>query len=263
LSRKLALILQALLAVSPVVAYATGLTGPKSRILELLYLSSTVAMYLANRRGNEILSSVVLTLALTSLLKALLHTPRPELEALGPGFPSGHTALATSYWALVYYTSPSPVNLALGLVGVALMATERLLEHAHTLADVVGGIAVGLTPIPVIIAARSYKQERRAALLSAIALPLSAIAIAEGYTLAYLVLGASIASITLSEKREARITITSIAFTVTSSLAILSLAAITPKQLLVVVGAVGIAAPPLIASRAFKTLQEYGEREDS
>lgn len=81
-------------------------------------------------------------------LKVVIGRPRPESAAFG--FPSGHaTASAAFFGALIYLAEALPPAArravrALAILAILLVASARVVLHAHWPSDVVGGIALGL-----------------------------------------------------------------------------------------------------------------------
>ncbi|MET0275789.1 MAG: phosphatase PAP2 family protein [Acidimicrobiia bacterium] len=113
------------------------------------------------RRPTRWLPVFVLVVAIgqpfvTNTIKDLLERVRPTIDpgaaALGPSFPSGHSAGAAACFAalaLVLGRGRSPRAHAL-LAGAAVfiavaVATSRVLLGVHWLTDVIGGLALGWT----------------------------------------------------------------------------------------------------------------------
>jgi undecaprenyl-diphosphatase len=87
-------------------------------------------------------------------VKDLVSRVRPALDpaaaALGPSFPSGHSATAAAFYAaaalIIGRTLPRPVRHAVIATAVAIavaVAASRVLLDLHWLSDVVGGLALG------------------------------------------------------------------------------------------------------------------------
>jgi len=93
----------------------------------------------------------LLTLASTSLLKALTHRARPPnglIHPAGTSFPSGHTSYAgvTLVALVLVFTAPGRRWWwwVLAGVGIAAMAWSRTYLQAHWLSDVVAGAMLGV-----------------------------------------------------------------------------------------------------------------------
>jgi undecaprenyl-diphosphatase len=89
-------------------------------------------------------------LGVKDLVGRLRPTLDPAAAALGPSFPSGHSATAAAFWAAVALiigrTLPRPIRPLVAATAVALavgVAASRVLLDVHWLSDVVGGLALG------------------------------------------------------------------------------------------------------------------------
>lgn len=82
------------------------------------------------------------------LLKQLLHSPRPEgvamIKADGFSFPSGHAMGSTIVWGYIAFYIGKRVFTVIACVAIFLISLSRLYLGVHWLADVVGGISLGL-----------------------------------------------------------------------------------------------------------------------
>ena len=97
--------------------------------------------------GLLVLSSIVLSGSLNVFLKYLFNTPRPVnplVEASGPGFPSGHVQVSSSFWSSVILVYRRMSVLFLGLIIVTGVSLSRVFLRAHFAVDVVGGLFLGL-----------------------------------------------------------------------------------------------------------------------
>ena len=117
---------------------------------EGLYFLIGVLIYafLDGRLGGTGVLSAALAASTTVFLKQLLQLPRPPgaplVGAVGPGFPSGHTTVATGFWLGMGLYSGDPLLLAAGAWLGAVVGYTRVAIGAHYPADVVGGFVVGL-----------------------------------------------------------------------------------------------------------------------
>lgn len=96
------------------------------------------------------------TFLLNDFLKQFLDLPRPyELEpglaseaarltGPGPGFPSGHTQNATTFWAFLAWWHDRRWLTVLALCAVTAAGASRILLGVHFALDVLGGLALGL-----------------------------------------------------------------------------------------------------------------------
>ena len=127
------------------------------RIVALLALVLMLAD-LFRRRNHWTFLFLLVVLAGMELsqrgVKDLVSRVRPTLDpaaaALGPSFPSGHSATAAAFYAaaalIIGRTLPRPVRHSVIATAVAIavaVAASRVLLDLHWLSDVVGGLALG------------------------------------------------------------------------------------------------------------------------
>jgi len=122
----------------------------------LLAVVAASAYFLSQRRVAEaglLASGLVLTTISFHVLKAAVDRPRPLdplVDASGSAYPSGHAALAVTYFAiavLLARAGPATRRVAVVLTGLALailIGLSRVYLRVHWLRDVGGGWAVGL-----------------------------------------------------------------------------------------------------------------------
>ena len=132
---------------------ATGVaTGLRALLLGGIVVTALVS-WIALRRWNAValvLLAPTVTLALDKLLKPLVARRAPASTVFH--YPSGHvavaTALALTLVLILWPTMTRPRGRALVGLGaallVSLMAWARLVETAHLLTDVVGGVSTGV-----------------------------------------------------------------------------------------------------------------------
>lgn len=122
----------------------------------LLAVVAGSAYFLSQRRIAEaslLASGLVLTTIAFHVLKAAVDRPRPLdplVDASGSAYPSGHAALAVTYFAiavLLARAGPATRRVAVVLIGLTLtilIGLSRVYLRVHWLSDVGGGWAVGL-----------------------------------------------------------------------------------------------------------------------
>jgi membrane-associated phospholipid phosphatase len=125
--------------------------------LRVLTIGGVVAVafvsWMTLRRWNAVALAVMApatTLALEKMMKPLVARRAPASIVLH--YPSGHVAVVTALaLSLVLILRPSVarprIKLLIGLSAallVSLMAWARLVETAHLLTDVVGGVSIGV-----------------------------------------------------------------------------------------------------------------------
>ena len=132
---------------------ATGVaTGLRALVLGGIVATALVS-WMVLRRWNAVALAVLApmaTLAVDKLLKPLVARRAPASTVFH--YPSGHvavaTALALSLVLILWPTMTRPrVKALVGLCAallVLLMAWARLVETAHLLSDVVGGVSTGV-----------------------------------------------------------------------------------------------------------------------
>ena len=132
----------------------------------LLLTAGVVGSFLVTRktRWPVFFASGVVALQLSHALKALVGRERPELDPLydvaSKAWPSGHaTASAATFGALGYFflrVLPRPWSV-LGLVACALVVVAvgvtRVYLGVHWPTDVIGGWALGLAWVVVVVVA--------------------------------------------------------------------------------------------------------------
>ncbi len=118
---------------------------------EVAYVGLALAvLYLVDPLvGLLTLGIVLLSGSINIALKYSLNIPRPppqywRIPAEGPGFPSGHTQVSTSFWTGL---AALTLHRCLALLALAIpvaVATSRVALGVHSVADVVGGYVVGV-----------------------------------------------------------------------------------------------------------------------
>ncbi len=135
--------------------FITTIASPKILVILTAIL---LAFFAWKKRWHHFLllfSSMGGGLFLVSLAKIIMHRARPEnalVAASGYSFPSGHAALAIIFVSvLLYFGKKSISNTFLKCLLVVaaaifslMVAFSRLYLQVHWLSDVVGGFALGL-----------------------------------------------------------------------------------------------------------------------
>ena len=104
-----------------------------------------------------IVKSTALTALLVVSIKEIVKAPRPEnmlIIETGYAFPSGHAALAFSFFVAIAYCLYVFKQIKSGwflLIIAALVATSRVVLHVHSLKDVVVGSLLGALSVIVVI----------------------------------------------------------------------------------------------------------------
>ncbi|HET9557152.1 MAG TPA: phosphatase PAP2 family protein [Actinomycetota bacterium] len=133
---------------------ATGLATALRALTVGGIVATALGAWMALRRWNAVALAVIApaaTLAVEKLLKLLVARRAPASTVFH--YPSGHVAVATALvLSLVLILRPAMarprVKLLVGLAAallVTLMAWARLVETAHLLTDVVGGVSVAVS----------------------------------------------------------------------------------------------------------------------
>jgi membrane-associated phospholipid phosphatase len=108
------------------------------------------------RPAFALATSLAACMVLTVALKIGFHACGHEISGLSIRSPSGHTAFSTTVYgcgALLLGAGRNRafrIGIALAAAAlVAAIATSRILLHAHTTADVLAGLAIGLCCIAI------------------------------------------------------------------------------------------------------------------
>ncbi|MEM1699424.1 MAG: phosphatase PAP2 family protein [Sulfolobales archaeon] len=143
---------------------------------EFAYIGLTlVLMYLVSPElGIAVLVAVLFSGSLNVFLKYLLGIPRPPPElwrapASGPGLPSGHAQVSTTFWSSVSVSLKRKHVVTLSAIVVLSVATSRIGLRVHSVYDVIAGIVVGLTVGYASMILRKRLGVEKAALLLALA----------------------------------------------------------------------------------------------
>lgn len=143
------------LLITTAVAVATDSTKLWAAITMLgeepAYMALSLAIYtLASPDlGAQLIAALALSGGLNIFLKNLLGLPRPppttwRYPASGPGFPSGHSQVSTSFWSYAALYTRSRGVAALALAVPLSVGLSRAALGVHYPWDVVGGWGIGL-----------------------------------------------------------------------------------------------------------------------
>jgi membrane-associated phospholipid phosphatase len=140
---------------------------------EGLYFILGIAAYalIDGRLGAVGVVGAAAAASATVLLKHLLGMPRPpgaaSVGASGPGFPSGHTAVAAGFWLAMAFWLQGRVATVAAAALAAVVGYTRVSLGAHYVHDVVGGFAVGLFSAAIVAATARRQGVTGAALILA------------------------------------------------------------------------------------------------
>lgn len=117
---------------------------------EEIYLLLSVLLYYFSRRlyeGLSLIASVILSGSFNLFLKYLLNSPRPPdplVPVYGPGFPSGHAQVSSSFWTATYLIYRRGLVGLIAAIVVLCVSISRVYLRAHYVHDVIGGILIGV-----------------------------------------------------------------------------------------------------------------------
>lgn len=108
-------------------------------------------------RCAALIAACAVVVVIDVVIKAIVDRPRPGSAVLiDPSFPSGHTSYATAVMGMMVLLLLWQRRRALAGIGIAfivLMGPSRILVGAHWTWDVVGGYALGLAWLMLVVAA--------------------------------------------------------------------------------------------------------------
>ncbi|MEM1635323.1 MAG: phosphatase PAP2 family protein [Thermosphaera sp.] len=118
---------------------------------EKFYLTAGIILFYLMERstGVNVAVAVLLSGSLNIFLKYAFNLPRPpqELwrgEASGPGFPSGHSQVSTSFWSSIVFQKKTMGLTISSLIIVTGVSLSRIYLGVHYPLDVAGGVIFGL-----------------------------------------------------------------------------------------------------------------------
>ncbi len=119
---------------------------------EKFYLIAGIILFFTMRKGMgiSVAAAVLFSGSLNIALKYSLNLPRPpqeywRAEASGPGFPSGHSQVSTSFWTSITLQVRRRGLAVFSAIAVAGVSLSRVFLMVHYPLDVVGGVFVGLS----------------------------------------------------------------------------------------------------------------------
>jgi undecaprenyl-diphosphatase len=150
--------------------------GDEFPAMALMALGGVALLVFRGRRDLALFLALAAALrALGPVLKALINSPRPTLEAVvvvaqadGLGFPSGHALGAALFYGAIAIIVPQavmnrPLARVLQIVAViamVLIAWSRVRLGVHWPSDVAGGLLFGLGLVCLLQAALLFWQAR-------------------------------------------------------------------------------------------------------
>ncbi len=115
---------------------------------EKLYFALIPFIYFIvdRKMGWRLFLALLLSSLAVVALKNFLKLPRPpknlwKTSAEGYGFPSGHTAISTTFWSFLALRRKI---FAIGLILAVLIGISRVMLEVHYVRDVVGGFLIGM-----------------------------------------------------------------------------------------------------------------------
>jgi membrane-associated phospholipid phosphatase len=109
----------------------------------------------ANRAGMRMVTDGFWRLPIDNAIQYVRSLPAPSY-----GFPSGHVAAATTFWLGAFLFVRSRALAVVGAIAIVSTALARMYLGRHFLADVLGGLLIGLT----VVAATHWALGRASAL---------------------------------------------------------------------------------------------------
>jgi len=118
---------------------------------ELAYIALSILIYIFIDPyiGLTLISLTILSGSINILLKYTLNLPRPPRELWrisesGPGFPSGHSQISSTFWTFICIEMKRLSMVILSISILISIALSRIFLGVHYWYDVVGGLAIGI-----------------------------------------------------------------------------------------------------------------------
>ncbi len=119
---------------------------------ELIYIALSIFIYtfIDPYIGLTLISLIILSGSINILLKYILNLPRPpkelwKISESGPGFPSGHSQISSTFWIFICMEMK---RLSIAILSISILisvALSRIFLRVHYWYDVVGGLVIGMT----------------------------------------------------------------------------------------------------------------------
>lgn len=135
-----------------IVVVWAAILQPVTAYLAMIVLTVVLARCRWRDLAGSLLASIVLTVSLVTVAKAMVGRARPDTPWLGnlhadASFPSGHSAagfalaiaVVQATWALTRRPRPTVVAGGLAAMGAVAVGVGRLLLDVHHVSDVLGG----------------------------------------------------------------------------------------------------------------------------
>ena len=131
-------------------------------------LATVVVLFLLKRRWDaaNLAIAIAIVVAIGAPMSYIVARVRPDdslAETIATSFPSGHTAVATTFFITLALIFRRWYIWTLGAVWVLWMMWGRTYLHAHWLSDVVAGLLEGIAVATLVWYAIEAVRDRRAA----------------------------------------------------------------------------------------------------
>jgi membrane-associated phospholipid phosphatase len=117
---------------------------------EKFYLIAGIILFFTMGKGAGVSAAVAVLFSgsLNIALKYSLNLPRPprefwRAEASGPGFPSGHSQVSTSFWTSIVLQVRRKMLTVFSIMTVTGVSLSRVFLMVHYPWDVAGGVLIG------------------------------------------------------------------------------------------------------------------------
>ncbi|ADM28499.1 phosphoesterase PA-phosphatase related [Ignisphaera aggregans DSM 17230] len=141
---------------------------------ELAYIALSILIYIFidPYTGLTLISLTILSGSINILLKYTLNLPRPprelwKISESGPGFPSGHSQISSTFWTFICIEMKSLSMVVLSISILISIALSRIFLGVHYWYDVVGGLAIGIAITSTsILILRRFDERKTLAILN-------------------------------------------------------------------------------------------------